>query len=189
MELSKAIVGRRTHRKYLNKKVSHEKLEKLIEYARFAPMGTNLQALKFAIIDDENLVKEVFSYTKWSGYHPENAPTEAEQPPSYIAMIGDKSLRSSGNFETDAGAAGTVICLCAEDMGLATCWLGAINREEITKLLKLDEKYDLLYLIAVGYSDQKAVAIDSDGDIKYFTDENDVLNVPKRTLKEILIKI
>jgi len=54
--------------------------------------------------------------------------------------------------------------------------------------LGLSEKYSLLYLIAVGYSEQKADFFDADGDIKYFMND-DVLTVPKRTLDEILVEI
>ena len=78
--------------------------------------------------------------------------------------------------------------LKATELGLSTCWLGSIERKEIKKLMKLDEKYELLYLIAVGYSDQKADFCDACGDIKYFM-EKDVLTVPKRTKEEILIEI
>jgi len=187
MKVTDAIISRRTKRKYTKKGVSRDLLETLVEYARFTPTGANLQALKYAIIDGD-LSKKVFPLTKWSGYHPEDAPTENEQPPSYIAILGDNEIKANGQFETDAGAAGTVICLAAEELGLSTCWLGAIQRKGIKELLKLQDKYSLLYLIAVGYSDQKADYTDCQGDIKYFMKDN-VLTVPKRTKEEILVEI
>jgi len=187
MKVTDAIISRRTKRKYTKKGVSRNLLETLVEYARFAPTGANLQALKYAIIDGD-LSKKVFPLTKWSGYHPEDAPTVNEQPPAYIAILGDNEIKSNGQFETDAGASGTVICLAAEELGLSTCWLGSIQRKELKELLGLDEKYSLLYLIAVGYSDQKATFTDSQGDIKYFMD-GDILTVPKRTKKDILVEI
>lgn len=187
MKVTDAIIKRRTKRKYTQQRVSRDLLETLVGYARFTPTGANLQPLKYAIIDGD-LAKKVFPLTKWSGYHPENAPTEAEQPPSYIAILGDNEIKPNGQFETEAGAAGVVICLAAEELGLSTCWLGAIKREEIKELLGLSDKYSLLYLIALGYSEQKADFVDFEGDIKYFT-ENDILTVPKRTLSEILVEI
>lgn len=189
MKVEEAIVGRRTKRKFLKQKVEYEKLKKLIECARFTPLGANLQALKYAIIKEEKLVNDVFSFTKWSGYEPDKAPTIEEQPPAYIAILGDKNIKSNGDFEVDAGAAGAIILLSAEEMSLSTCWLGAINREEISKLLRLPDNLSLLYLIAVGYSNQKSRAVSAEGDICYYTDEDGVLNVPKRSLDEILINI
>ena len=189
MRVTEAIIRRRTKRKFLNKKVEYEKLKQLVECARFTPLGRNLQALKYVIIDKTELAGKVFSFTKWSGYHPEDAPDFSEQPPAYIAILGDKKINAGGNIETDAGAAGTVILLAAEDLGLSACWLGAINREEISKLLGLDDSLSLLYLIALGYSEQKARAVLLTGDVKYYTDEDGVLNVPKRSLDEILVNI
>lgn len=186
MKVTDAIIKRRTKRKYTKQAVSRELLKTLVELARFAPMGANLQPLKYAIIDGE-LAKKVFPKTKWSGYHPEDAPDEDCQPPAYIAILGDNGIKPNGQFETDAGAAGATICLGAEELGLSTCWLGAIKREAIKEILGLDEKYSLLYLIAVGYSEQRADYIDAKGDIKYFT-ENNVLTVPKRTVSEILVE-
>lgn len=187
MKVTDAIVSRRTKRKFTDKTVSREILKELIEYARFAPTAANLQPLKYAIIDGD-MAKKVFPLTKWSGYHPEDAPTDMEQPPAYIAILGDNEIKANGQFETEAGAGCTVILLAAEEMGLSACWLGAIKREEIKELLGLGEKYSLLYLIAIGDSEQKADITDAKDDIKYFMAE-DVLTVPKRTLSEILVEI
>lgn len=188
MTVSTAIISRRTRRKFLDKPVPHEKLLSLVEYARYAPMAANIQALKYAIAEGE-LARQIFPYTKWSGYEPEKSPTDVEKPPAYIAILGDTEIKSNASFETDAGAAGTVILLAAEELGLGACWLGSINREEISSLLKLDSKLNLLYLIAIGYSEQKARAINTSSDIKYFTDKDKILNVPKRTLDDILIEV
>lgn len=189
MNVKEAVLSRRTKRKFLKKPVEKEKLVSIIDHARFTPFGANLQPLKYMIIDEPKLVESVFSFTKWSGYHPEDAPSKNEMPPSYIVMLGDKSIKQNGEFETEAGAAGAVISLLAEEEGLSSCWLGAINRPEISKLLGLCENMSLLYLIAVGYSDQKSRAVLENGDIKYFTDTDNVLNVPKRKLSDILINI
>lgn len=189
MELTQAVLSRRTRRKFTNKKISHELLETLVEYARYAPTGANRQPLKYILLEEEGVVKKIFPYTKWSGYHPEDAPGEEEQPTAYIAILGDKDIKQNEKFEIDAGAAGTVISLVAEDMGLASCWLGSIDRKELSKMFSLDDNLVLLYLIALGYSEQKARAHDADGDIKYYTDKDGVLNVPKRKLDEVLIKL
>ncbi len=187
MELTKAILSRRTHRKFNGKKVNRCDLVKLVEYARFAPMGANIQPLKYVIIDDELLVSKVFPLTKWSGYEPHQSPTDEQKPTAYIAILGDTALKADGKFDIDAGAAGTIICLAAEDMGVSSCWLGSIDRENISSLINLDNQYKLLYLIALGYSDQVARSVDAKDSIKYYTDKDGILNVPKRTLDEILI--
>lgn len=189
MNTQDAIISRRSKRKFIDKPVEHEQLIRLTGLARMAPSGANLQPIKYMIIDDTDMVKKVFTYTKWSGYAPDQAPKESEQPTAYIALLGDKSIKPNGAFETDAGACGTIITLAATDMGLDTCWLGAIDRKALVKLLNIKEPYDLLYLIAVGYSVQECRSMEANDDIKYFTDEHGILNVPKRQINELLINI
>lgn len=48
-------------------------------------------------------------------------------------------------YEVEAGAAVTTMMLEAVEMGLGTCWLGAIQRDEIKKLLELDENLNVVY--------------------------------------------
>ena len=44
-------------------------------------------------------------------------------------------------------------------------------------------------MLAVGYPKQESKIVDmKDNDVKYYEDENGVINVPKRSLEEILIK-
>ena len=173
MNITEAIKNRRTIRKFEQKPVSKDDLIKLIDLTRYAAYGANLQPLKFAVMDNPD---EIYPLTRWAN----------ERPLHYIAILGDTSIKK--NFETDAGAAITTMMLAAEEMGLATCWLGAIDRDKIKEMLKTD--YQVLYLLAVGYPAQKSKIIDiEDGSIKYFEDENGVINVPKRSLDEIIVNI
>ena len=76
--------------------------------------------------------------------------------------------------------------LTAEELGLATCWLGAIDKEKLREMLNTD--YPVLYLLAVGYPAQESKVTDiKDGSIKYYEDENGVINVPKRSLEDIML--
>ena len=183
MNITEAIKNRRTIRKFEQKPVSKDDLIKLTDLTRYAAYGANLQPLKFAVMDNPD---EIYPLTRWAAYMTEWEPAPNERPLHYIAILGDTSIKK--NFETDAGAAITTMMLAAEEMGLATCWLGAIDRDKIKEMLKTD--YQVLYLLAVGYPAQKSKIIDiEDGSIKYFEDENGVINVPKRSLDEIIVNI
>lgn len=185
MDVSKALLKRRTIRKFTQEKLNIEDLKQLIEYARLAAYPANLQPLKFAIITDDKMLSDIFPHTKWAGYLPETGtPKEDERPTAYIAILGDKSLKSS--FEVEAGAAVTSMMLGAFEKGIASCWLGAINRPELMNIFKLSEEdFSLVYLLALGYPKQKSQSCDMTDSIKYFEDENKVINVPKRTDIEI----
>lgn len=187
MEVSQALKQRRTIRKFENKKIPHEDLVKLVEYARCCAYPANVQPLRFKIIDDEKTLNEVFPCTKWAGYLADGAPKEGEKPAAYIAVLGNKEVK--GKFEVEAGCAICAMMTGAVDKGLGSCWLGAIKRDELLKIFGLDaEKYELLYLLALGYPKQKSRICEYNGSVKYFEDENGIINVPKLSLDELIIK-
>ena len=188
MNVREAIEKRRTIRKFTDRIIDSAELHELIDCARLAAYGANLQPLKFKCINKPDETAKVFTFTKWAGYLQDGTPKEGERPTAYIAVLGDSSIKKNGDFEVDAGAAVTNMMLRATELNLGTCWLGAINREEITKILNLPENLKLLYLLAVGESAQESIACDmKDENIKYFMGEDGVLNVPKRSLEEIIV--
>lgn len=188
MEVSRALLERRTIRKFTQQPIAEKDLLDLIEYARVAAYPGNLQPLKFAVAKDKSLCDRIFPNTKWAAYLPDGTPKETQRPTAYIMVLGDKSIKDS--FEVEAGAAVTSMMLGALDKGIASCWLGALNRSEIMNILNLSEDaYSLVYVLALGYPAQESRICEMTGDIKYFLDENNILNVPKRSLEEILIKI
>ncbi|MCC8160005.1 MAG: nitroreductase family protein [Oscillospiraceae bacterium] len=189
MNVYDAIMSRRTIRKFEQKKVDEKDLEKLVDCARVAAYGANTQPLKFAIITDEETLSRIYPLTKWAGYLADGAPKENERPAAYVAVLGDRDIKPNGGFEVEAGAAVTTMMLEAVEMGLSTCWLGALQRDGIKKLLALDDKLDVVYLMAVGYGAQESRMVEMKNGVKYYEDENGVINVPKRSLEDVLIKL
>ena len=189
MDVSKALIGRRTIRKFKQDKLAQADLEKLVDFARLSAFPANIQPLRFAIINDDSLVKATFPHTKWAGYMPENGtPKQGEEPTAYIAILGHKGTKSA--FQVEAGAAITSMMLGAFEMGIGSCWLGSINRSELLKLYGISEdEYELVYLLALGYPNQESRAVTATDSIKYYEDENGGISVPKLPLDEVLIKI
>ena len=64
-----------------------------------------------------------------------------------------------------------------------------LYRKNLKEYLKLDDRYDIELVIAIGYPKEEVVIdeIKEDGDIKYWRDENKVHHVPKRKLEDIII--
>ena len=188
MNVREAIEKRRTIRKFTDKIIDKADLHELVDCARLAAYGGNLQPLKFRCINEKAEAEAVFQNIKWAGYLSDGTPKEGERPNAYIAILGDTEIKKNGDFEVDAGAAVTTMMLRATELNLATCWFGSINRAEISKLLDIPESLKLLYILAVGEAAQESIVRDMEnGDVKYFMGENGVLNVPKRSLEEIII--
>jgi len=187
MELYEAIKKRRSIRKFVQtRKIDRKILERLIEAARLAPSAANIQPVKYVIADDEKLVEEIFRHVRWAGYvAPHRTPKEGEKPVAFIALLADLELRKDG-YQLDIGAAAQNIFLAAVAEGLGTCWIGSLDRDEISRLLNLPGNLFLDTVIAVGYPAESPVYEDETGSVKYYLDENDVLHVPKRKLEDIL---
>ena len=185
MNVSEALLNRRTIRKFKPTPIEEDKLKLIINYARLAPFAANIQALKYKIITDPKLTDKIFNNVKWAGYLPKASPLPEERPPVYVAVLGDTSIKDS--FETDAGAAVTAMLLGAWEMGIGGCWMGAIRRKDISSILNLPEQYSLLYIVALGYPAQESKECQYKNSPKYFYDSNNVLNVPKLSLDDIII--
>jgi nitroreductase len=179
------ITTRRTIRKYAPKDVPREVLLRCIDAARLSPSGANRQPLKYIIVNDQELTKEVFKTLKWAGYLQGYQPGEHETPRAYIVMLLDKSICE--NFGHDAGIAAMSISMVAYDEGLGSCILGSVNREKLKGILKVPNGLDIILVVALGYPAENPVTdIVKDGDVKYWLDKNRVLHVPKRGLKEVV---
>lgn len=188
MSVYETILERRTVRKYKQEKIRREQLEQMVNAARLAPSGANMQPLKYIIVDEKEKVDEVFPYLKWAAYiQPEGNPKVGEEPVAYIVVLADTRIKKTG-YDLEAGAACQNIMLTAREMGIGSCWLGAINREAISTCLNIEEHMNLSTIIALGYPLETPVIEDIEESIRYYKDEEGTLHVPKRKIEEILIR-
>ena len=179
------ILTRRTIRRYTKSRVSRDVLKRCVDAARLSPSGMNRQPLKYIIVDDEELLPEVFSTTSWAGYLPDYKPTEEEMPRAYIIVLLDKKIRE--NCGHDAGIVVMAMTMVACEEGLGSCILGAIDRMKLRTILRIPDSLDIVLAVALGYPAEKPKADKiRNGDIKYWLDEKGVLHVPKRELKDVV---
>lgn len=188
MELSEAIQNRRSIRRFDARPVGEELLKRFVEGARFAPTGANFQPLKYKLVAREETCRAIFPLVKWAAYlAPDAGPRPGEEPTAYIAVCVDNTIKKAADF-AEIGAAVENILLLAWEAGVATCWLGSINKPAIARILEIPETCALHTLIALGYPAQESVAEELRGeDIRYYLDEEERLHVPKRSLAEILL--
>ena len=100
-----------------------------------------------------------------------------------------RSFRLPGANDVDIGLALGSLTAAAWAHGVGSCIMGAIDRPALTKLLGLPEGLRLCYMVALGYPAHESHLVEiQDGSVKYYLDENRNYCVPKRGMKEILIK-
>jgi nitroreductase len=183
------ILKNRSYRRFDSaKKIEAEQIKKWIELACFSASGRNMQPLKYAISTNETINKQIYPHLGWAGYLKDwSGPEEHERPVAYIAVLLDKALAE--NYYCDDGIAMQSILLGAVADGFGGCIIGTVNRSKVAKVLKLSESLNILWIIALG-KPVETVMIEkaTEGDIKYWRDDQQVHHVPKRPLEEVLIK-
>ncbi len=143
MDAIEVIKTRRSIRSYEEKPVPKEILEDLIDCARLAPSGVNVQPCDFIVITDAETrlkIAEIADYGK------------------FIAQAGACILvcaKRTKYYLEDGSAATQNILLAAKAHGLGSCWVAGDKKEYARKILDLvgaPDDYLLVSNIAVGYA-------------------------------------
>ena len=188
--IKELVYKNRSYRRFhQNDKIPMETLEELVDLARHSACGANLQSLKYILSCDPQTNELIFKRLGWAAYLKEwKGPSEGEKPAAYIVLLGDTNI--SKNFFCDHGIACQSMLLGAVEKGLGGCILASINRDGLRKDLSIDDKLEIMLVLALGrpMEEVKLEYIDSSEDIKYWRDEKGVHHVPKRPLEEIIVR-
>ncbi len=187
MNIKEAIKNRRSIRRFEQRPVSRDILLDLIDCARLAPYPANIQPLKFAAVGTKALTDKIFDCTKWAGYLENGTPAIDERPVAYILILGDKDIK--GDFKCETGIAGSHIVLGAMEYGLASCWLGALKRDRLAEILKLPANLEVQDVVALGYPMQESRPVEMTDSVKYYLDQDGILNVPKRSIEDVIYEL
>ncbi len=172
-----------------NTKITHNQLIELISHARLCSSGVNKQPIRYILSSEQEKNAMIFKHTNWAMALNFKVPFEGEEPTAYIIMcIDSKSQPNKNASDVDVGIAAQTILLAATEMGFGGCMIGAFNPKEVEKDLKIDDRYMVRLIIALGKPIENVVIIDCEnGDTTYFRDENNTHYVPKLTLENIVL--
>jgi nitroreductase len=157
MTFETLVKQRQSVRRYRDKPVEREKIEKLIQAVHLAPSACNSQPWKLIIVDEPELKTKVarstfsqlVSFNRFTLEAPVIAVLVIEKS-RLIAQIGG-SIKSQEYPQYDIGIAASHFCLQAAELGLGTCMIGWFNEIKIKKLLNIPEKLKIGLLITLGY--------------------------------------
>ena len=190
MNFKELVLKTRTYRRFEEThQISLDTLENLVDLARLSASGGNRQPLKYILSNKPEECEKIFSYLAWAAYLKDwPGPEKGERPSAYIIILGDRSL--SDNFGIDHGIAAQSILLGATNEGLGGCIIASINRDELCNDLKIPDRYEVLLILAIGKPVEKVIIEKiKDDDVKYWRDENGNHHVPKRNLKDLIIRL
>lgn len=182
------VVSLRSVRRFKESaRIARDTLEGFVDLARLSASAGNLQPLKYKLITEPKDCARVFPHLRWAGYLADwDGAREGERPPAYILILRDNSIAT--NFLIDHGIALQTLRLAAAEKGLASCIVGTADRTSLRAALELPSNFELLIVLAVGEGLETAIVEEMSGDnVRYWRDDDGVVHVPKRRLKDVLV--
>ena len=187
--LKELVLKNRSYRRFHEEnRLDVELLRDLVDLARLSSSGANLQPLKYILSTEPEQNGRIFATLGWAGYLKDwDGPPEGERPSGYIVMLFDSTVSKTPFW--DHGIAAQSILLGAVERGLGGCMFGNVNRDELRRSLGVDERHEILMVIAIGRPKEEVrlVPLGQDGDVKYYRDATGVHYVPKRSLDDIIL--
>jgi nitroreductase len=150
MDVKDAIRQRHSIRSFSDKKIPANLIYEMIEYANLAPSAGNLQAREFIVVDDPDIKKRL-SVAALDQEFIVEAPVNIVVC-AHLDRIAPYGKRGKELYcPQDAAAAVEHILLLAVNYGLGTCWVGAFDENQVSKILNLPLYIRPVAIIPIGY--------------------------------------
>lgn len=157
MELLDLMMTRRSIRRFQEKEVPEEALEKVLKAIQWAPSWANTQCWEVVVVRDTN-TKISLQECLTKGNPASKAMVEA---PVVLVVCG--RLQSSGYYKGqattkfgdwfmfDLGLATQNLCLMAHSLGLGTVIVGAFDHERVKSIVNAPQGCEVVVMVPLGY--------------------------------------
>lgn len=149
MEYDAIICTRYSVRKYSDRPVEQEKLDRILEAGRIAPTAGNRQPQRIVVVQSEEAVEKMKRCTPCHF----NAPL-------LLLVCYDKSVENNNHYsdkrpygQVDASIVLTHMMLEAHNLGLGSVWVGLFDPQLLRGYFRIPPHYEILGLMPMGYPD------------------------------------
>lgn len=170
MEFKELIQKRRSIRKFTDRAVPAEVVERLLRQTLSAPSSRNSRSTRLVVVDDPAVVARMASMRDYGSAFMQHAPLA-------VVVLGDTS--KSDLWRINAAISATVLQLACVDQGLASCWVHVDERPRLKSepqgeraadylrgFLPIPDGCEPLCAVAIGYSDFTPAPLPADDDTK-----------------------
>lgn len=157
MEFREIIEKRRSIRKFSDRAVPREVVDRILGATLTAPSARNTRTTRLMVVDDPALVARMADMRDYGSAFLKGAPLA-------VVVLGDTT--KSDLWRENAAIAATVLQLACVDEGLASCWVHVNGRprrkdapdgesaaDYLRAFLPFPEGCEPLCVVAMGYSD------------------------------------
>lgn len=155
------IKNRQSERKYLDRPVGKEKIDRITEAGRLSPSACNGQPWHFIVVDEPELRDEVAAATESVVLRMNGFVREA---PVLIVVVREKSnlasragdlIKQKDYSHIDLGIATASMVYQAAAEGLGTCIIGWLDEKRVRKALGIPASKRVELVISVGYTETR----------------------------------
>ena len=158
LDVFEAIKKRRSVRAYADEKVSEKDVERLMDAARLAQSAGSGQLGGFVVVKDVETKRKLSEAAL--------NQTFIEKAPVVIVVCADLNRSSRGYgirgehlySLQDTAATTENILLAAQELGLATCWVGSFRDNEVAKAVKAPRNLRPVAVVSVGHPAERPLA-------------------------------
>lgn len=154
MDFEEVVKRRRSVRLYQDRKVSEDKIKKILEFSNLSPSAGNLQARSVIVIQDKKNIKDITETTgqDWLNTAPVLIIVFAK-PKSSAFRYAERGRKIYALQDATIFAA--YLQLAAVSYGLSSCWVGAFDKDKLKRALKIKENLLPIAIISIGYPAEK----------------------------------
>ena len=156
-DFNELVTTRRSIRRFESRPVEEQKLQRILDLARWSPSWANTQCWEIIIVTNESMLQALAEELS-----PKNPATLAvANGPVTLAICAGK--RKSGFYKDqqstrlgdwlmfDLGLITQTISLAAHAEGLGSVVVGFFRHEKVQQLLEVPENYEVVALMPMGY--------------------------------------
>ena len=152
MELLELIRKRYSVRKYSDKVVEEEKLQKVLDAGRLAPTAENNQPQRIYVLKSEEAVNKIREITRCAY----NAPIVL-----VFAFSKDEQWHSDieegiTSGQQDVSIIATHMMLEAAELGLGTCWVNWFDHKKVKEAFLKDDE-EVVLIMPLGYPSEDSI--------------------------------
>lgn len=160
-EMLRLINLRQSDRKYSDRPVEKEKIDRITEAGRMSPSACNGQPWRLVVIDDPELRDKVADATESKILR---TNMFVRQAPVLIVIIREKSniasragdvIKNKDYSLMDIGILTASMVYQATAEGLGTCIIGWLDDDRIRKVLSIPRGKKVELIVSVGYTEGK----------------------------------
>ncbi len=145
MDTWDALRARRNVRKYAERSIAEEQLDRILEAARRTPSSMNQQAWDFVVVTDHDRLRDLAEVWRYGAHIAGSAATIA------LVVPASEDPEERETFQYDLGQVTMSIMLAAADLGIGSCHAAVGDQARARDLLGLPEDRECAMLVALGY--------------------------------------